>query len=464
MKTQNQQQTQLKALKPTTNHQLWTTFTMEEAMKQNLTTTFRSIFFKKAWLILVTLAALLFSACSQQPQPKDSLDTQGLNNWDFNDNRVNFNPVSAYHLGLDVTTDNSGNPMVAIAKDGLLVRRWSSSSGWSDMGSKLNTGGTNVNAFGGISMTSYDGKPIIAYIEDIFPTKKLYVKRWNGSSWVHYGAGAALNANQVATDWASAPSLAVDSLGNPAVAWQEIGTTENRIYVKRWNGSAWEMLSGHAGIAHATSPNIAVGSDGRPVIAYLKCVSGGDKSCTNEDIYVARHERIEIKPGLFSTIWRTIGQTLETSAPSNLTLGIYNTTPVVAWLEGGYALVKRYDQSCSLCAFSWKDLGKGGAGYTGSFSMKVNSSGEPIIAYSICANFEFCLTYNIYVFRVISKTNWQIVGTAPLDMVLANDVRYPVLSVKGKTYIVAWVEPTSSFTQSNIYLKQYSTFSFVNPF
>lgn len=452
------------------NRQLWLTFSMEETMKQLNTQPFqrsKKTIMKKVWLLLVIMLIVLFSACTQQPVPEQTIESQGINTWSFPQETV-VSGVSAYPNSavLAVTTDSNNNPVLAHknTNSGLSVKRWLNSS-WQTMGGQLNATNTEVSGFSGAAIAKNGNTPIVAYSEQTATTYKIYVKRWNGSSWTSYGAGAALNIN--AAKYAYKPSLAVDSAGNPVVAWTEnVDSLTTKVFVKRWNGSSWDTL-GSSGLFHASQAQLAVGDDGKPVLAYLKCVSGDDFNCTNQDLYVVRWEFFSSNL-LAGYIWKTLGQTLESSAslsPSNPRLAVYNNEPVVAWLESsGHVIVKRRGQIClqNVCSPTWLNLGKG-FGYAGAFSMEVNSAGEPIIAYITCDNPEFCPSYNAGVVRVVSSGNWPSVGSK-LDTVATNDVRKPVLSVTGKSYTVAWLEfGSGNASYSDIKLKQYTTLN-LQPF
>ncbi len=470
----SQQRLESTTVSTLSNRQLWLTFSMEETMKQLQANqpTKKETAMKKVVLMLSVIFTLLLSACSQQPSPEQTLESQGLNTWSFPQETV-ASGLSAYPNSavLAVTTNSSNNPIVAHKNTnyGLSVKRWFNNN-WQAMGGQVNAASTEVSGFGGAAIVKNGNTPIIAYSEQTATTYKMYVKRWNGSSWTSYGSGTALNIN--VAEYAYQPALAVDDSGYPIVAWTEnVDSTTTKVYVKRWNGSSWDTL-GSSGLLHGSSPRVAIGSNGKPVLAYLKCVSGNDSNCTNKDLYVVRRETVEIKPGLFSVIWNTLGQTLESSAsvsPGNLTLAIHNNEPVVAWLENGYIYVKRLGQLCQLngsCSPIWLNLSPvaPSANFEAAgFSMAVNSSGEPVIAYTTCLSGDLCVDYSLKVMiRSSSSNTWQ--SSVTLDSVLTNEVRKPVLSVSGKTYTVAWLEFGSDALNSDIKLKQYSTFVVVQPF
>src|SRR5258706_13024357 len=75
------------------------------------------------------------------------------------------------------------------------------------------------------------------------------------------------------------PEIAVDSSGNPMIAWSQYLNGTSRILVRRWNGSAWAELgeSGTTGLDAGNAVNIAVSiavnSSGNPIVAWSKRLS-----------------------------------------------------------------------------------------------------------------------------------------------------------------------------------------------
>jgi hypothetical protein len=139
--------------------------------------------------------------------------------------------------------DSSGNPVVAWEEfigtaNGyfIYVRRFTGTS-W------VNVGSTGIVASGSrVSNPSLaldsSGNPVVAWEEFDGASRNIYVKRWTGTSWVQLGAALDVNTNQFAYN----PSLALDSSGNPVVAWWEFDGTSNNIYVKQWTGSSWVLV------------------------------------------------------------------------------------------------------------------------------------------------------------------------------------------------------------------------------
>ena len=103
-------------------------------------------------------------------------------------------------------------------------------------------------------------------------SRNIYVKRWNGSSWVQLGTFLDVNTNRNA----QSPSLALDSSGNPVVSWFEHDGTSENIYVKRYNASttSWDLV-GTTFLDVNTNRNaynssLALDSSGNPVVSWFE--------------------------------------------------------------------------------------------------------------------------------------------------------------------------------------------------
>lgn len=111
-------------------------------------------------------------------------------------------------------------------------------------------------AFPGVAKTGIANASAVPAIVD--NTTQVYVRRWTGSAWVFVGSNFAGGGASLAVSFkgatgtvlhdADAPSLTVDSLGAPVVAFtyytalngQPIANTD--MFVRRWNGSAWTAV------------------------------------------------------------------------------------------------------------------------------------------------------------------------------------------------------------------------------
>jgi hypothetical protein len=114
------------------------------------------------------------------------------------------------------------------------------------------------------------GNPVVSWFEyeSGFTNSNIYVKRWNGTSWVQLGSALDVNI----TRDAFAPSLALDSSGNPVVSWNEFDGTSNNIYVKRWTGTAWANVSSSALdktlSRTAQRPALVLKSNNQPIVTW----------------------------------------------------------------------------------------------------------------------------------------------------------------------------------------------------
>ncbi|HHT9126786.1 MAG TPA: hypothetical protein ACFYD6_13370, partial [Candidatus Brocadiia bacterium] len=111
---------------------------------------------------------------------------------------------------------------------------------------------------------------------------EIYYAYWNGSSWVTHGGvntggGLSNNANDSAL-----PSLALDSSGNPHIAWQDYSGGDWEIYYAYWDGDSWETYGGantgggvSNNVNNSWSPSLALDSSDNPHIAW-EDISGGD--------------------------------------------------------------------------------------------------------------------------------------------------------------------------------------------
>jgi hypothetical protein len=199
-----------------------------------------------------------------------------------------------------VRLDMNGNPVVVREEfDGksmnILVVRWTGSS-WEKLGDGLKTR-ANPDFFADSPSIQIapDGQPVVAWHEGkgYESENHLHVARWTGTSWEQFGdpggilpqrthamsislqitskgtpiiafnmdpedvEGAATHVYQWSdTGWSSLgpplygdttsisqrPTLSLDSADNPSVAF----TDDQKIYVRRWTGSAWEEMNHYA--------------------------------------------------------------------------------------------------------------------------------------------------------------------------------------------------------------------------
>jgi hypothetical protein len=110
-------------------------------------------------------------------------------------------------------------------------------------------------------------QPVVAWTETNGTLRKLYVKRFNGTSWALLGTGA-INGTTILD--AYGPAVAIDgTTGQPVVAWYEGAA----VWVKRWNGSSqWVTLGNGTTIGTnqtVTNDHVSLAMDGAtPLVAW----------------------------------------------------------------------------------------------------------------------------------------------------------------------------------------------------
>jgi hypothetical protein len=177
--------------------------------------------------------------------------------------------ISGLSLAVDTTGITPTNyPTVAWKEwDGIswniYVKRWTGNR-WVRLGGVLDIQRNRDVGAPSLAL-SKSGQPVVAWSEATGTRWEIYVKFWNGSSWLSYGIGESLNKSRDKD--AFSPSLALDNHDYPVVAWQEAG-----IMVKRWNGSKWGSVGNDKPIATypnlPTNPNLKLNAANQPVVAW----------------------------------------------------------------------------------------------------------------------------------------------------------------------------------------------------
>lgn len=304
--------------------------------------------------------------------------------------------------GISITNGESIGPSVAFANglpivawadytstpSQIYLRRWNGAS-WVTMGGPLNISSTPGGATNPSMAVGSNGNPVVAWTANVNGVDQIYAKRWNGSTaWVELGGSASgLGISNTPTTFSIEPSVAIGHDGNPYIAWTEerAGRTIRDIYLKRWNGSSWVALGGSAsdsgingdGIDGGLGPSLAIGIDGNPFVLW-----------TNFD-------GINLKRWNGSS-WSQFGA----SAPSDGNIYFYynvfgrpklafapNGTPFVAWTEDGngehFVKVIRPNANAS----AWVGLGDSGStgiispGRVEGVSLAVGPDNNPVVAW-----------------------------------------------------------------------------------
>jgi hypothetical protein len=359
----------------------------------------------KHWLFVLVLASSLLAGCNLQPQmvdnPPTSLEPQATN-WKMpGANSLNINPnQSAY--GSTLAIGNSDNPVVSWSEfDGIsyniYVKRWNGSS-WVQLGTILDVNASQNASTPSLVLLDTANNPMVSWSESDGVSDNIYVKKWNGTSWVQLGTILDANTNQNA----NTPSLALDSDGNPFVSWSESEGVSKNIYVKWWDGSSWNQLGTILDTnanRNADTPSLALNSSDYPIVSW----SESDGSSNN--IYVKRWN---------GNSWTQVGTILDANVNQSATspsLALDNLNiPNVSWSESDglssfNVYVKRWNGS------SWVQLGTildvDASQNARNPKLALDTSGNPVVGW-----FENDLSHTSYVSYVKRwiDNSWQQLG------------------------------------------------------
>jgi len=187
----------------------------------------------------------------------------------------------------------------------IYVRRWNGSI-WEEVGAGSASGGGISNNSGDSWYSSVaiapNGIPYVAWRDNSGGDNEIYVRRWSGSIWEEVGAGSASDGGISNNSGSSTyPSVAIALDGTPYVTWYDNSGGDYEIYVRHWNGSSWvEVGAGSAsggGISENSDwsgyPSVAIAPDDTPYIAWSDDVwSNG-----YYEIYVRRWEGEQLDSG-----------------------------------------------------------------------------------------------------------------------------------------------------------------------
>ena len=331
-----------------------------------------------------------------------------------------------------VALDSSDNPTVAwVEYDGInniYVQRFNGSS-WVNVGSGMLSGSSASGSFAFHPSLALDGSgnPTLAWDESDGTNYNIYVQRFNGSSWVTIGSGV-LSGSSASFSPAAFPSLALDSLGNPTVAWQEGDGSGNNLYVQKWTGSSWLPVGTtplDISLANDTSYASVSLVNGSLTVAWQESEPLG----FNYNLYVKRY---------VTNVFQPLGDALDNSTPQSATNASItrksNNLPVVAWQEfdstSNNVYVKEWNGS------AWNALGsavdRNLANNAENPSIAMQTTNRPIVA--------FQENNNVYV-RKWNNSSWANVSNSALDTVLSDSAITPSLALDAVNLpVVAYAE------------------------
>jgi hypothetical protein len=305
-----------------------------------------------------------------------------------NDSPRSYGPSLALSDEGDIFIAWLSEPVLGFSN--IYVKHWDGIN-WDDLGGRVNDHDRYSKA---LSLV-LDGNdyPVVAWTDAVdMSNSEIYIKRWNGSTWVEVGAGSASGGGISDNGgYAYDPSLAAAPDGTLYVAWSDDSAGDSEIYVLRWNGNSWEEVgvgsASEGGISNnngsSGQPSLAVAPDGIPYVAWC------DDSAGDSEIYMRRwtgNSWEEI--GIGSASEGGISNNASTSYQPSLTVAPDGTL-YVAWSDGIAEDSEIYVQHWN--GNNWEDVGVGSASgggisdnndYSYAPSLAVAPDGMPYVAWS----------------------------------------------------------------------------------
>ncbi|WP_415788692.1 hypothetical protein, partial [Deinococcus saxicola] len=163
----------------------------------------------------------------------------------------------------------------------LSVRRW-------DGGKKTWTRSPAFNQISVFSRTpalalNGAGQPVVAWLQGEVLESNVFVKRWNGTAWE--GLGGSLN--RTPDRYLASTRLKLDAQGQPTVAWLEDLNGKDALYASRWDGQQWQALGGPVSANYAAAPALALDRAGQPILAWVEKRAGAAQEGTGQ-VHLAR--------------------------------------------------------------------------------------------------------------------------------------------------------------------------------
>ena len=264
-----------------------------------------------------------------------------------------------------------GRPLVARIGDPpkplLTVGEWTGYA-WADIRGRFEEPGSAGTLHASIAVDA-GREPVVSAVEYDARFNRLYVKRWNGIAWDTLGGD--LRVDEAAFPRTS--SLAILPTGEPIVAWVEDGGTVCGLYVKSWTATSWAPLGGAIcanSSAFVHSLSLTVDGEGRPLIAWSEQGPGSPRMTVRVRRWTGSSWDDVGMPVNRATIYGGFEPVVRVDATD---------APVVAWWEEGSIesslFAVRWDGS------GWAELGATLAVRIESFDLARGRDGNPVIAW-----------------------------------------------------------------------------------
>ena len=118
---------------------------------------------------------------------------------------------------------------------------------WTELAGSNSGGGISNNSGGsglvGLAINP-NHQPVVAWTDDSAGAKNVWVRMFNGTSWVDYGGSGSGTGASGQSSGIDAGAMALDSQGKPWVAWNKYLSNSEEVFFKHWDGSAWVGIYG----------------------------------------------------------------------------------------------------------------------------------------------------------------------------------------------------------------------------
>jgi hypothetical protein len=297
-----------------------------------------------------------------------------------------------------------------------------------------------------------DGSPIVALQDDcVYVNPEVYVRQWINGQWKTLGSYLDVNKGQAA----SGPSMAVDHLGRPIVAWYEISRGYSDVYVKRWDGQNWVLLGGKLDVNpargySALSPSLAIDSQNRPVVAWMENDTPSNELSRN--VYVKRWEN--------ENAWVSVGGTLDVDVSKSARSPKIAVDPsdriVVSWTEESENFfhdniyVRRWNGR------AWISLGGvlnvGAFPYAALSDLALDSGGRPYVSWR---EYNGSGPSNLYV-KYWNGNTWISLGSSVNDATAGQNGHGGALTFRNPGGLVVVWTPSISSSLPGVYVNRWN--------
>ena len=132
----------------------------------------------------------------------------------------------------------------------------------------------------------------VVWVDESNGNFEIYLRRWNGSAWETAGGNSASGGGISNTSGDSrAPTIYVAPNGKVYVAWYDNTTGDYEIYVRGLTGGTWQEVGLSSASAGGISAN--AGASSHPIVktspGNIPVVAWADDSGGNYEIYVLKY-------------------------------------------------------------------------------------------------------------------------------------------------------------------------------